>query len=54
MLKPSSIETFQNQVNKLKEERRKGENVLVDEVERDIEQKEKFISEQIRTLQEMQ
>lgn len=34
-------------------ERQKAENVLLDEVETDIENKEKFISEQVKTLQEM-
>ena len=37
----------------LKEERRKAENVFLDEVEQDVLQKEKFLSEQIETLQEM-
>lgn len=37
----------------LKEERRKAENVFLDEVEQDVLQKEKFLTEQIETLQEM-
>jgi hypothetical protein len=38
----------------LREDRRKAENVLLDEIETDIDQKEKFITEQVNTLAEMQ
>jgi hypothetical protein len=38
----------------LRDEKRKAENVLLDEVENDVEMKEKFITEQISTLTEMQ
>lgn len=31
-------------------ERKKAENILLDEVESDIENKEKFITEQVKTL----
>lgn len=43
-----------NSLKILQAEKRKAENVLLDEVETDVEMKERFISEQIRTLSEMQ
>ena len=52
--KPNSVKSFLDALKIIKLEKRKAENVLIDEVENDIEQKEKFISEQVRTLSEMQ
>jgi hypothetical protein len=37
-------------LKKLRDERRKAENVFLDEVEQDVMQKEKFLAEQIATL----
>lgn len=44
-MKPKSVEAFLNSLKILQAERRKAENVLLDEVETDVEHKEKFISE---------
>jgi hypothetical protein len=41
-------------LNLWREEKKKAENVLLDEIEHDIESKEKFISEQVKTLSDMQ
>lgn len=54
LTKPKSVESFLNSLKVLQAEKRKAENVLLDEVETEIEQKENFISEQITTLSEMQ
>lgn len=37
----------------MKQERRKAENVLIDDIEADVIQKEKFLTEQIANLKEM-
>ena len=50
MGKPSSVDQFLECIDKLVEEKKKSEQVLLEEVENDIESKEKFISEQIITL----
>ena len=52
--KPKSVQAFLEALKILQAEKRKAENVLLDEVETDIEQKERFISEQVKTLSEMQ
>jgi hypothetical protein len=52
--KPKDVKTFIEQLSILGKERKKAENVLLDEIENDIESKERFISEQVRTLSEMQ
>jgi hypothetical protein len=39
------VKTFQDVLNLWREEKKKAENVLLDEIENDIEGKEKFISE---------
>lgn len=38
----------------LRKDRKKAENVLLDDIENDIGKKEQFITEQVRTLSEMQ
>ena len=43
--KPKSVESFLQSLKILQSERRKAENVLLDEVETDVEEKEKFITE---------
>jgi hypothetical protein len=48
------VKTFQDVLNLWREEKKKAENVLLDEIENDIEGKEKFITEQVRTLSDMQ
>ena len=53
MGKPQDINEFLNCVSKLREERKKSEQVLLEEIENDIEGKEKFISEQVLTLDEI-
>lgn len=45
LVKPKNLDSFLNSLKILQAERRKAENVLLDEVETDVEQKEKFISE---------
>ena len=54
MSKPKNVKNFLDQVKILQQEKRKAENVLLDEIETDIDYKEKFITEQVRTLKEMQ
>lgn len=54
LTKPKSVQAFLDSLKILQAEKRKAENVLLDEVETDIESKEKFISEQIKTLSDMQ
>lgn len=51
--KPQDIDEFLNCVSRLREERKKSEQVLLEEIENDIEGKEKFISEQVLTLEEI-
>jgi V-type H+-transporting ATPase subunit a len=51
--KVGSVEHFQAALQKVLQERKKAENVLLDEVELDVTQKERFLTEQIQTLQEM-
>ncbi len=53
MPKVGNVANFLQALKHLREERRKAENVLLDEVETDIRQKERFLTEQIETLQEM-
>lgn len=43
--KPSNVKNFLDALKILQSEKRKAENVLLDEIENDIENKEKFISE---------
>jgi len=45
---------FLQSLKTLRDERKKAENVLLDDIENDILRKEQFISEQVRTLSEMQ
>jgi len=52
--KPKSVNVFYDALQSLLEVKKKAQNVLLDEVENDIESKEKFITEQIKTLGEMQ
>jgi hypothetical protein len=51
--KVGSVEAFKVALGKVLAEKRKAENVLLDEIEGDMQQKERFLSEQIETLQEM-
>lgn len=51
--KVGSVEGFKTALAKVLAEKRKAENVLLDEIEGDVQQKERFLSEQIETLQEM-
>ena len=51
--KPQNVEAFYGALKSLREDKRKAENVLLDEIETDIDQKEKFITEQVNTLAEM-
>jgi len=43
--KAESVESFNTSLKKLLEERRKGESVFLDDVETDLIQKEKFLTE---------
>ena len=43
--KVGTVDTFLEALKRLREERRKAENVFLDEVEGDVMQKEKFLSE---------
>lgn len=52
--KPKDVKSFLEHLGHLHLERKKADNVMLDEVEHDILVKEKFISEQVRTLTEMQ
>lgn len=51
--KVGSLENFNRAVTRLREDRRKAENVLLDDIEFDVLQKEKFLTEQIANLKEM-
>lgn len=52
--KPKNVEIFNTILKTYTEEKRKAENVLLDEIEHDIDMKSKFITEQVATLLEMQ
>jgi len=43
--KAGTVDNFTNSLKMLRDERRRGENVFLDEVEEDVQQKEKFLSE---------
>ena len=43
--KPKNVKSFMDALSIIVKERQKAENILLDEVETDIENKEKFISE---------
>ena len=43
--KPKNVELFMNALKAFREDRRKAENVLLDEIENDIDTKGKFIDE---------
>jgi hypothetical protein len=51
--KVGSLENFDRALNRLVKERRKAQSVLIDDVEQDVTQKEKFLTEQIANLKEM-
>ena len=51
--KVGSMDNFDRAVNRLSKERRKAQNVLIDDIETDVIQKEKFLTEQIANLKEM-
>jgi nitrogen fixation-related uncharacterized protein len=53
LTKPLSVGQFLESVQVIQDEKRKAENVLIDEIEQDVISKEKFISEQVDTLAEM-
>lgn len=50
---PKNVEEFKKAVESIRVDRRKAENVLLDEIERDVEEKENFLAKQVRTLQDM-
>ena len=54
LVKPRDVQEFLKALTILRNEKHKAENVLLDEVETDIEHKEKFISEQVKILTDMQ
>ncbi len=43
--KVGSLENFDRALNRLLKERRKAQNVLIDDIEQDVTQKEKFLTE---------
>ena len=45
-----TVTNFMTALKIVREERRKAENVFLDDVEQDVLQKEKFLTEQIQTL----
>jgi hypothetical protein len=51
--KVGTLENFNRALTRLREDRRKAENVLLDDIEVDVLQKEKFLTEQIANLKEM-
>ena len=51
--KVGTLENFNHALTRLREDRRKAENVLLDDIEVDVLQKEKFLTEQIANLKEM-
>jgi hypothetical protein len=51
--KVGTLENFNLALTRLREDRRKAENVLLDDIEVDVLQKEKFLTEQIANLKEM-
>ena len=51
--KVGTLENFNCALTRLREDRRKAENVLLDDIEVDVLQKEKFLTEQIANLKEM-
>lgn len=51
--KVGSLDNFNRALTRMKQERRKAENVLIDDIEADVIQKEKFLTEQIANLKEM-
>mmetsp|Transcript_7391 Transcript_7391/g.6655 ORF Transcript_7391/g.6655 Transcript_7391/m.6655 type:complete len:83 (+) Transcript_7391:242-490(+) len=53
MAKAQTVEAFGKALGTIRSERKKAENVLLDDFENDIEQKEKFVTEQVSTLTEM-
>lgn len=54
LTKPKSVRQFLDSIKVIQDEKRKAENVLMDEIEQDVFNKEKFITEQVATLSEMQ
>jgi len=51
--KVGTLDSFNCALTRLREDRRKAENVLLDDIEVDVLQKEKFLTEQIANLKEM-
>ncbi len=51
--KTGSLTAFRDSIKIITEERKKAENILLDEIEQDILQKEQFLSEQVDTVKEM-
>ena len=54
LTKPKNVKQFLDSIQVIRDEKRKAENVLLDEIEQDVFSKEKFITEQVATLTEMQ
>jgi hypothetical protein len=51
--KTGNLGGFKDSIKIITEERKKAENILLDEIEQDILQKEHFLSEQVDTVKEM-
>jgi hypothetical protein len=51
--KPRSIETFLAALQAVKTQKKKAANLLFEEIEHDVQDKEKFVVEQIERLKEM-
>jgi hypothetical protein len=51
--KVGTLTNFNRALQRLSQDRRKAQNVLIDDIEADVSQKEKFLTEQIANLKEM-
>jgi hypothetical protein len=52
--RPNTIEEFNEDINKIAQDRRKALNLLFDNVEQEMVDKEKFVTSQSKTIQDMQ
>jgi vacuolar-type H+-ATPase subunit I/STV1 len=52
--RPADIQVQNQQVVKLAESKQMAENLLIDFIEQDVTQKEQFVTQQVRIIQEMQ
>ena len=53
MTPPEDIEGFLHQLKKIKDDKKKAINLLLDEIQKDINEQEKFIKEQNSNLLEV-